>query len=184
MNSTRQLNNQINDTKEQIQNNFKQVSLQNKVQVTEIVDLKITQGKLEQQINSLNFKIKDLEDREKAYREAEELYEQNFQDIAEQTFDTTRFLEELRNSSISQELNSKGTQTTLDLQQILKRNNDQADLISALQKKNIALLDTRRIRISNMGLGAGLSHGAGAGPSGLNTIRVQQIKIRQLTQPY
>ncbi len=45
-----------------------------------------------------NSKVKKL------YREAEELYEQNFQEIADQTYHTTRFLEELRNSSISKEL--------------------------------------------------------------------------------
>jgi hypothetical protein len=91
----------------------------------------------------------------------EELYEQNFQDIADKTYDTTRFLEELKNSSINQELDSRGTQTTLDLQQILKQNNDQADLISVLQKKNSRLLGTRRVRLSVMGVGAGPGHGKG-----------------------
>jgi hypothetical protein len=37
----------------------------------------------------------------------------NFEDIADQTYDTTRFLEELRDSSICKELNGKGTQTTV-----------------------------------------------------------------------
>ena len=83
--------------------------------------------------------IKDLTEREKTYLETEELYEQNFRDIADKTYDTTQFLEELRNSSdlnksLHQELNSKETQTTLDLQNIINLNNDQADLIARLQK--------------------------------------------------
>jgi hypothetical protein len=40
LDSAKQLNNQINATKEQTQNSPKQISLQNKVQVTEIADLK------------------------------------------------------------------------------------------------------------------------------------------------
>nr|CAH0104286.1 unnamed protein product [Daphnia galeata] len=100
----------------------------------------------------------------KLYREAEELYEQNFEDIADQTYDTTQFLEELRNSSINKEL-SKGTQTTLDLQQIFKQNKDLADLIYTSQKKKSRLLDSRRVRISTMGKGAGPGHGAGGNNS-------------------
>ena len=50
------------------------------------------------------------------------------------------------------------------------QNNDQGDLISDLQKRNSRALKTQRVSILIMGMGAGLSHGAGgAGPSGLNT---------------
>lgn len=45
----------------------------------------------------------------------------------------------------------------------------QGGLISDLQKRNSRALKTQGVSISNMGIGAGLSHGAGAGPSGLNT---------------
>ena len=138
-NSARQLNTQINETKNETQKN--PISLQNKTQATRIKDLEIIQHDLEQTVNYLKLNIEDFKEREKLYREAEELYEPNFQDIADQTYDTTWFLEELRNSSICKELNSKGTQPTLDLQQILKRNTDQANLISALQEKNSKLLD-------------------------------------------
>jgi hypothetical protein len=77
-------------------------------------------------------------------------------------------LEKLRDSSICKELNSKGTQTTLDLQLILKRNTDQAHLISALQDKNSELLAKPRVKISTMGIGAGPGHGAGGNSSGNN----------------
>ncbi len=95
----KQLNTQINDTKEQAQNNLQTISLQNKKQATRINDLEIIQHNLEQKVNSLELKLKDLKEREKLYLEAEELYEQNFQDIADKTYNTTQFLEELRNSS-------------------------------------------------------------------------------------
>jgi len=77
-------------------------------------------------------------------------------------------LEELRDSSICKELNSKGTQTTLDLQLILKRNTDQADLIFALQEKNSELLAKPKVKISAMGIGAGPGHGAGGSNSDNN----------------
>jgi hypothetical protein len=105
----------------------------------EVNDLKRNKKSLEQKIDSLYLKIKDLTEREKLYLETEEIYEQNFRDIADKTYDTTQFLEELRNSSdlnksLHQELNSKETQTTLDLQNIINLNNAQADLIARLQK--------------------------------------------------
>ena len=56
----------------------------------------------------------------------------------------------LRDSSICKELHSKGTQTTLDLQLILKRNTDQANLIFALQEKNSELLAKPRVKISTI----------------------------------
>ena len=77
-------------------------------------------------------------------------------------------MEELRDSSICKELNSKGTQTTLDLQLILKRNTDQTNLISALQDKNFKLLNKPRVKISTMGMGAGPGHGAGGSNSDNN----------------
>jgi hypothetical protein len=54
------------------------------------------------------------------------------------------------------------------LQLILKRNTDQADLIFALQEKNSELLAKPRVKISNMGIGAGPGHGAGGSSSGNN----------------
>ena len=85
LDSAKQLNNQINATKEQIQNSFKQISLQSKVQATEIADLKTIQGNLEQKGKKLNARIKDLEEREKVYKETEEFNKTNFQDIANKT---------------------------------------------------------------------------------------------------
>ena len=116
LNSTRQLNSQINETKNETQKNLNTISVQRRTQATRIKDLEIIQHDPEQTVNYLKLNIEDFNEREKLYREAEELYEQNFQDIADQTYDTTRFLEELRNSSICKELNSKGTLTTLELQ--------------------------------------------------------------------
>jgi hypothetical protein len=53
---------------------------------------------------------------------------------------------------------------------LVAQNNDQGDLVSDLQKRNSRALNTRRVSIPIMGMGAGLSHDAGgAGPSGLNT---------------
>jgi hypothetical protein len=54
------------------------------------------------------------------------------------------------------------------LQLILKRNNDQANLIFALQEKNSELLAKPREKISTMGIGAGPGHGAGGNNSGNN----------------
>jgi hypothetical protein len=161
LHSARQLNIQINETKNETQKSLNSISVQNRKQASKIKDLEIIQKNLKQKVDNLQLQIKDLEEREIVYRETEELYEQNFQEIADKTYDTTRFLEELKNSSINHELNSRGTQTTLDLQQILKQNNDQADLISVLQKKNSRLLNTRKRRLSVMGVGAGPGHGGG-----------------------
>jgi myosin heavy subunit len=168
LDSTKQLNNQINDTKNETQKNLNTISIQSKTQDTRIKNLEFIQYDLEQQVRHLKLNIGEFEEREKLYREAELLYEKNFDDIADQTYDTTRFLEELRDSSICKELNSKGTQTTLDLQLILKRNTDQANLISALQDKNFKLLNKPRVKISTMGMGAGPGHGAGGNNSDNN----------------
>ncbi len=137
---------------------------------TEVNDLKINKKNLEQKVDNLQLTIKDLTEREKLYLEAEELYEQNFRDIADKTYDTTQFLEELRNSSdlnksLHQELNSKETQTTLDLQNIIEQNNEQADLIAKLRKTNSKLLKNLRASIPVMGVGAGPGHGRGGNNS-------------------
>jgi hypothetical protein len=142
----KELNNNIIETRDKAENSLKTVTFQYREQstqlqivTTEVSDLKINKKNLEQEVNSLKTKIKDLEEREQLYLETEKIYEQNFRDIADKTYDTTQFLEELRNSgdpnrTLYQELNSKETQTTLDLQNIIKQNNEQADLISVLQK--------------------------------------------------
>jgi hypothetical protein len=52
---------------------------------------------------------------------------------------------------------------------LILQTNEQGGLISDLQKRNSRALKTQGVSISNMGMGAGLSHGAGAGPSCLNT---------------
>jgi hypothetical protein len=161
LHSARQLNIQISETKNETTKSLNTISIQNRKQASKIKDLQVIQKNLKQRVDHLQLKIKDLEEREILYRETEELYEQNFQEIADKTYDTTRFLEKLKNSSINQEVNSRGTQTTLDLQQILIQNNDQADLISVLQKKNSRLLGTQRVRLSVMGVGAGPGHARG-----------------------
>ncbi len=92
---TKQLNKIIiSETKDKTQDSLKTISLQNKTQTTKIKDLEVIQNNLEQKVNNLQLKIKDLEEREKAYLEAKELYEKNYQDFADKTYDTTQFLEE------------------------------------------------------------------------------------------
>ena len=171
LNSAEQLNVQITKTKDTTEDSLKTVTFQNKAHIAqlqivtyEVNDLKRNKKSLEQKIESLHLMIKDLTEREKTYLETEELYEQNFRDIADKTYDTTQFLEELRNSSdlnksLHQELNSKETQTTLDLQNIINLNNAQADLIAKLQKTNNSLLKNRRASIPIMGVGTGPGHG-------------------------
>ena len=166
LNSARQLNTQINETKNETQMSLNTISRQNRTQKSKIKDLEAIQKNLKQKVNHLQLKIKDLEEREQLYREAEKLYEPNFQDIADLSYATTQFLQKLRNSSFHKELNSKETQTTLDLKQILKRNSNQADLISALHKKKKSrLLNNQKIKISALGKGAGPGHGAGRNSS-------------------
>jgi hypothetical protein len=179
LDSAKQLNNQINATKEQIQNSFNKISLHNRAQVTEIGDLKTIQGNLEQKVKNLNSRTKDLEEREKVYKETEEFYEKNFQRIANKTSHAAQAIEELKNlasgnsnQSLQQNLNSRETNTEIRkiIDYLITQNNDQDDLISDLQKSNSRALNTQRASISIMGMGAGLSHAAGcAGPSGLNT---------------
>jgi chromosome segregation ATPase len=72
LDSAKQLNSQINATKEQIQNSFKQISLHSKVQATKIADLETIQGNIEQKVKKLYARIKDLEEREKVFKETEE----------------------------------------------------------------------------------------------------------------
>jgi chromosome segregation ATPase len=74
LDSAKQLNNQINATKEQIQNSYKQISLHSKVQATKIADLETIQGNIEQKVKTLNARIKDLEEREKVFKETEEFF--------------------------------------------------------------------------------------------------------------
>ncbi len=116
LDSAKQLNNQINATKEQTQNSFKQISLHSKVQATKIADLETIQGNIEQKVQKLNARIKDLEEREKVFKEAEEFFEKNFQHIANKTSHAAQAIEELKNltssdpnQSLQQELNSQGT---------------------------------------------------------------------------
>jgi hypothetical protein len=78
LNSARQLNTQINERKNETQKSLNTISLQNRTQAFKIKDLETIQKNLKQKVDHLQLKIKDLEEREKVYREAEELYEQNF----------------------------------------------------------------------------------------------------------
>ena len=82
MNSARQLNSPINETKNETQKNLNTISLQSRTQATRIEDLEIIQQDLEQTVTYLKIQIEDFKEREKLNREAEELYEENFQDIA------------------------------------------------------------------------------------------------------
>jgi hypothetical protein len=98
LNSAEQLNVQITETKDKTENSLKTVTFQYKAQTAqlnlvtyEVDDLKINKKSLEQKIDSLHLIIKDLTEREKLYLETEELYEQNFRDIADKTYDTTQF---------------------------------------------------------------------------------------------
>ena len=179
-------NNQINDTKNQIQDSFNKVARQNKAQAAEIVDLKDNQDELNQKIKELNSKIKDLYDREKIYKETEEFYAINFQNIADKITNTAEAVADLKNlttdkasfvqsldQSLHQELNSQETSVTLQkiINYLITQTNDQSEHISDLQKRNNRGLKNQGviINISNMGMGAGLNHGDGAGPPGLNT---------------
>ena len=117
LDSAKQLNNQINATKEQIQNSFKQIFLQSRVQNTERDDLKTIQNDLEQKVKNLNSRTKDLKEREKVYKETEEFSEKNFQHIANKTSHAAQAIEELKNltpgnlnQSLQQKLNSQETQ--------------------------------------------------------------------------
>ena len=56
---------QLNDTKNKTPNSLKTLFLQNKVQATKINDLEIIQKNLEQEVNNLELKNKDLKEREK-----------------------------------------------------------------------------------------------------------------------
>jgi predicted nucleic acid-binding Zn-ribbon protein len=62
----------------------------------EIIDLKDDKDQLENRISNLEERNKDLKEREKAYHDAEDQYERNFQEIAEKTFETTKFIDELQ----------------------------------------------------------------------------------------
>jgi hypothetical protein len=167
--SIKQLNTQIIQTKEKTHKNFVAATLQNRKYETEIKDLRESQDILENKIVNLENRIIDLKEREKAYQEAEDLYEKNFQEIADKTFETTKFLDELQNftvrdsidKSLHTELDTKNSDTVKHLQDIIDnltvQNNSQASTIFKLQKRNTVLKKNRRISISTMGLGAGAS---------------------------
>ena len=180
--------NQVNDTKNQIQDSLNKVTRQNKAQAAEIVDLKDNQDELDQKIKDLNSKIKDLYNREKIYKETEEFYAINFKNIADKIAHTAEAVVDLKNltsdkasfnqsldQSLHQELNSKETSEVLQkiINYLITQTNDQSELISDLQKRNNRALNTQKLSIPTMGMGAGLSHGAGGtgnvGSSGLNT---------------
>ena len=161
---------QITQTKEKTHNNYVIATLQNKKYETEIKDLRDTQETLENKIVNLEYRIKDLKDREEAYHEAEDQYERNFQEIADKTFETTKFLDELQNftgrdsidKSLHTELDTEKINTIKNLQDIIDnltaQNNCQATTIFKLQKRNTFLRLNRRVSISTMGVGAGASH--------------------------
>ncbi len=92
----KQLITQITQTKEKNHNNYVTATLQIKKYEEEIIDLKDDKEHLENRISNLEERNKDLKDREKAYHEAEDQYERNFQEIAEKTFETTKFIDELQ----------------------------------------------------------------------------------------
>jgi hypothetical protein len=67
-------------------------------------------------VKNLNARIKDLEEREKVFKEAEEFYEKNFQHIAKKTTHAAQAIEELKNltssdpnQSLQQQLIIQGT---------------------------------------------------------------------------
>ncbi len=73
LNSARQLNTQINETKNETQKSLNTISLQNRTQASKIKDLEVIQKNLKQKIDHLQLKIKDLEEREKLYRETAQI---------------------------------------------------------------------------------------------------------------
>jgi len=160
---------QITQTKDKTHNNYVTASLQNKKYETEIQDLRDSQEVLENKIVHLELRIQDLKEREKAYHEAEDQYERNFQEIAEKTFETTKFLDELQNftgrdsldKSLYTELDTEKADIIKNLQEIIDnltaQNNSQATTIFKLQKRNTTLKKSRRVSISTMGVGAGAS---------------------------
>jgi hypothetical protein len=125
---------------------------------------------LENKIEHLEYHIQDLKARKKAYQETEDQYEKNFQDIANKTFETTKFLDELQNfttgdsidRSIHTELDNEKTNTIINLQEIVDnltaQNNSQATTICQLQKRNTVLKKNRRVSISVTVLDTGASH--------------------------
>ena len=154
---------QTTQTKEKLHNNYVAATLQNKKYETQIKDLRDNQETLENKIINLEFRIQDLKEREKAYHEAEDQYERNFQDIANKTFETTKFLDELQtfttrdsiDKSLHTELDNEKADTIRNLQEIVDnltaQNNSQATTIFLLQKRNTVLKKNRRVSISAMG---------------------------------
>jgi predicted nucleic acid-binding Zn-ribbon protein len=95
--SAKQVITQTTETKEKLLNDYVTATFQNRKYETEIKDLRDKQETLENTLVDLKFRIQDLKEREKAHHEAEDQYERNFQDIANKTFETTKFLDELQN---------------------------------------------------------------------------------------
>lgn len=67
--STKQLNVQINDTKDKNHNSFVAIYLQNKTKATK--SWNNSEQYLEQKVENLDLKIKHLKEQEKVYQEAE-----------------------------------------------------------------------------------------------------------------
>jgi hypothetical protein len=165
----KQLITQITQTKNKNHSNYVTATLQIKKYEEEIIDLKDDKDQLENRISNLEERNKDLKEREKAYHDAEDQYERNFQEIAEKTFETTKFIDELQSftgrdsldKSLFTELDTEKADIIKNLQEIIDnltaQNNSQATTIFKLQKRNTTLKKNRRVSISNMGAGAGAS---------------------------
>jgi hypothetical protein len=193
--SAKQVITQTTETKEKLHNNYVAATFQNRKYETEIKDLRDKQETLENTIVNLEFRIQDLKEREKAYYEAEDQYERNFQDIANKTFETTKFLDELQNftgrdsldKSLHTELETEKTDTITNLQEIIDnliaQNNSQATTIFQLQKHNTILKKNRRVSISNMGVGTGAGQNGDDDASTSKTTFTSRLSKTLLTAP-
>ncbi|EFX70927.1 hypothetical protein DAPPUDRAFT_112259, partial [Daphnia pulex] len=142
----KQLITQITQTKNKTHSNYVTATLQIKKYEEEIIDLKNDKEQLENRISNLEERNKDLKEREKAYHDAEDQYERNFQEIAEKTFETTKFIDELQSftgrdsldKSLFTELDTEKADIIKNLQEIIDnltaQNNSQATTIFKLQK--------------------------------------------------
>ena len=179
---------QNTQTKEKLHKNYVAATFQNKKYETEIKNLHDNQEALESKVFHLESRIRDLKEREKAYQDAEDQYERNFQDIDNQTFETTKFLDELQtftrdsnDQSLHTELDNEKTTTIRNLQEIIDnltaQNNSQATTIFQLQKHNTILRKNRRVSISTMGVGSGASHSGDDDTSTSRLINVPDTTI-------
>jgi hypothetical protein len=147
--------------------NYVTATLQHRKYETEIKCLRNNPKSLENKKEHLEYRIHDLKARKKAYQDQNE---KNFQEIANKTFETTKFLDELQNfttgdsidRSIHTELDNEKTNTIIYLQEIVDnltaQNNSQATTIFQLQKRNTVLKKNRRVSISVIVLDTGASH--------------------------